>query len=120
MGSPASDSPDGNAVARQMPGVASDPNQTVASLHSPSRLMSSYSTASNCRRARSASSAVYSGASRSIVTWGGSNDVYSGATGGTSIANMGYAEQSAIDPGVDDALLEFIAKRKASFPDSEV
>ena len=29
-------------------------------------------------------------------------------------------EAPPIDPGVDEALLEFIAKRKASFPDSEV
>ena len=31
----------------------------------------------------------------------------------------GY-EAPAIDPGVDEALLEFIAKRKASMPDLEV
>ena len=29
-------------------------------------------------------------------------------------------EAPPIDPGVDEALLEFIARRKASFPDSEV
>ena len=29
-------------------------------------------------------------------------------------------EAPPIDPGVDEALTEFIAKRKASFPDSEV
>jgi trimethylamine--corrinoid protein Co-methyltransferase len=29
-------------------------------------------------------------------------------------------EAPPIDPGVDEALLEFIAKRKASVPDSDV
>ena len=29
-------------------------------------------------------------------------------------------EAPAIDPGVDEALRDFIARRKASFPDSEV
>ena len=29
-------------------------------------------------------------------------------------------EAPPIDPGIDEALLEFIAKRKASMPDSEV
>jgi predicted esterase len=31
-----------------------------------------------------------------IVTWGGSNDVYSGTAGGASIENLGYVEQSAL------------------------
>jgi trimethylamine--corrinoid protein Co-methyltransferase len=29
-------------------------------------------------------------------------------------------EAPAIDPGVDEALLDYIARRKASFPDSDV
>jgi trimethylamine--corrinoid protein Co-methyltransferase len=29
-------------------------------------------------------------------------------------------EAPPIDPGIDEALLEFIAQRKASFPDSDV
>jgi trimethylamine--corrinoid protein Co-methyltransferase len=29
-------------------------------------------------------------------------------------------EAPPIDPGIDEALLEFIAKRKAAFPDSDV
>ena len=29
-------------------------------------------------------------------------------------------EAPAIDPGVDEALVEFMAQRKASFPDSNV
>ena len=29
-------------------------------------------------------------------------------------------EAPPIDPGIDEALLEFIARRKAAFPDSDV
>jgi poly(3-hydroxybutyrate) depolymerase len=43
-----------------------------------------------------ASPVVPLGAMTVIVTWGGANDVYSGSAGSQAIANIGYAEQSAL------------------------